>query len=85
LVVEAVNEDYDLKAKIFRDVDRLVVEQGKEKDIILASNTSSISLTKLASNVTNPSNFIGMHFMNPVPVMKLVRNHSYLFNFGIFD
>jgi 3-hydroxybutyryl-CoA dehydrogenase len=72
-IIEAVNEDYDLKSKIFKDIDRLLVEQGRESDMILASNTSSISLTKLASNVSNPSNFIGMHFMNPVPIMQLVN------------
>jgi 3-hydroxybutyryl-CoA dehydrogenase len=71
-IIEAVNEDYNLKSRIFKDIDELLVEQGREQDMILASNTSSISLTKLASNVSNPSNFIGMHFMNPVPIMQLV-------------
>ena len=72
MIIEAVTEDYDLKSKIFKEIDALLVETGKEKDVILASNTSSISLTKLASNVSNPENFIGMHFMNPVPIMQLV-------------
>ena len=65
-----------MKAKIFRELDKLVIQENEPKDIILASNTSSISLTKLASNVTYPSNFIGMHFMNPVPIMKLVKLHN---------
>lgn len=73
MIIEAVNENYNLKSKIFQEIDALLVDQKKEKEIILASNTSSISLTKLASNVSSPENFIGMHFMNPVPIMQLVN------------
>ena len=60
-VVEAVNEDFDVKSKVFRVLDR--VTPG---DTILASNTSSISITKLAAVTTRPDKVIGMHFMNPV-------------------
>jgi 3-hydroxybutyryl-CoA dehydrogenase len=67
-VVEAVNEDFDVKSKVFRVLDR--VTPG---DTILASNTSSISITKLAAVTTRPDKVIGMHFMNPVPLMKLVE------------
>ncbi|MBI4965834.1 MAG: 3-hydroxybutyryl-CoA dehydrogenase [Desulfomonile tiedjei] len=67
-VVEAIIEDLDLKKKIFRTLDD-VVKPG----VVLASNTSSISITKLASATRRPEKFIGMHFMNPVPVMKLVE------------
>ena len=68
LVVEAATENIDLKLKIFKEIDECAPAQ-----CILASNTSSISITKIAS-VTNRSNqVIGMHFMNPVPVMKLVE------------
>ena len=68
LVVEAATENQDLKLSIFKDLD---ANCGKET--ILASNTSSISITKIASAVSNPERVIGMHFMNPVPVMKLVE------------
>jgi 3-hydroxybutyryl-CoA dehydrogenase len=67
-VIEAVNEDFDVKSKVFRVLDR--VTPG---DTILASNTSSISITRLAAVTTRPDKVIGMHFMNPVPVMKLVE------------
>jgi len=67
LVVEAVPEKETLKAEVFRDLDRLT------PDAILASNTSSISITAIARNVARPDRVIGMHFMNPVPVMKLVE------------
>jgi 3-hydroxybutyryl-CoA dehydrogenase len=67
-VVEAVPEVFELKKKVFATLDE-VVPAGK----ILASNTSSISITKLASLTKRPEKFIGMHFMNPVPVMKLVE------------
>ncbi len=66
--VEAVLEDFELKKSVFRSLDEIVA-LGK----ILASNTSSISITKLASLTKRPGLFIGMHFMNPVPVMKLVE------------
>lgn len=68
LVVEAATENVDLKLKIFRDLDRLC---GPET--ILASNTSSISITQIASVTSRPEMVIGMHFMNPVPIMKLVE------------
>jgi 3-hydroxybutyryl-CoA dehydrogenase len=67
-VVEAATESLDLKLKIFEDLDRNVKEGA-----ILASNTSSISLTKLAGATRRPQRVIGMHFMNPVPLMKLVE------------
>lgn len=68
LVVEAATENTDLKLKIFKNLSELVSE-----NTILASNTSSISITKIGSVINNPSRLIGMHFMNPVPVMKLVE------------
>ncbi len=68
LVVEAVTENEDLKGKIFRDLDALM-----PSDAILATNTSSISVTRLASQTQRADRFIGMHFMNPVPIMKLVE------------
>jgi 3-hydroxybutyryl-CoA dehydrogenase len=67
-VVEAATEKFDIKAEIFRDLDRLC-----RPEIILASNTSSISITKLAALTKRPEKVIGMHFFNPVPVMKLVE------------
>lgn len=68
LVIEAATENVDLKLKIFREVDA-----NTKPGTILASNTSSISITKIASATKSPENVIGMHFMNPVPVMKLVE------------
>ena len=68
LVVEAATENTDLKLKIFKQVDEL-----SPKEAILATNTSSISITKIAAVTSRPSKVIGMHFMNPVPVMKLVE------------
>lgn len=68
LVVEAATEDIDLKLKIFGEIDRLAPPHT-----ILASNTSSISITKIASVTKRPEKVIGMHFMNPVPLMKLVE------------
>ncbi len=68
LVVEAATENVDLKLKIFKDLDALT-----QSDVILATNTSSISITKIAAVTTRPDKVIGMHFMNPVPVMKLVE------------
>lgn len=67
-VVEAVTENLAVKSGLFARLDRIVPE-----NVILASNTSSISITKLAAATTRPDRFIGMHFMNPVPVMKLVE------------
>ena len=68
LVVEAATENVDLKLKIFQTLDA-----NAPVNCILASNTSSISITKIASVTNRPSQVIGMHFMNPVPVMKLVE------------
>jgi 3-hydroxybutyryl-CoA dehydrogenase len=68
LVVEAATENTDLKLKIFRQLDELSPE-----GCILASNTSSISITRIAAVTKRPRSVIGMHFMNPVPVMKLVE------------
>lgn len=68
LVVEAATEDEVLKLKIFKDIDEVA-----GADCILATNTSSISITKIAAVTNRPSNVVGMHFMNPVPVMKLVE------------
>jgi 3-hydroxybutyryl-CoA dehydrogenase len=68
VVIEAVTENRDLKFKIFGDLDR----QAKS-DAILASNTSSISITEIAARTRRPELVIGMHFMNPVPVMQLVE------------
>ncbi len=67
-VVEAVNEDLAAKSEVFRRLDELV-----QPEVILATNTSSISITRLAGVTARPDRFIGMHFMNPVPVMKLVE------------
>lgn len=74
LAVEAVPEKLDLKVDLFRKLDELVADGG-----VLASNTSSISITELAAVTRRPESFIGMHFMNPVPIMKLVeviRGHA---------
>lgn len=68
LVVEAATENTELKLKIFRDLD-----EACDPRTILASNTSSISITKIGSATGRPQKVIGMHFMNPVPVMKLVE------------
>ena len=68
LVVEAATENIELKLKIFEEVDRDAPRQA-----ILASNTSSISITKIANSTGRADKVIGMHFMNPVPVMKLVE------------
>ncbi len=68
LVVEAVPENLELKKKIFKQVDEAAPDRA-----ILATNTSSISITKIAAGTSRPQQFIGMHFFNPVPVMKLVE------------
>ncbi|MCK0157168.1 3-hydroxybutyryl-CoA dehydrogenase [Cellulophaga sp. F20128] len=68
LVVEAATENVDLKLKIFKDLDALC-----DADTILATNTSSISITKIAAETKRPDKVIGMHFMNPVPIMQLVE------------
>ena len=68
LVVEAATENVNLKLKIFQDLDKFCPD-----DTILASNTSSISITQIAAATSRPEMVIGMHFMNPVPIMKLVE------------
>ena len=68
LIVEAATENVDLKLRIFKSLDEL-----SPKKAILASNTSSISITKIAAVTARPEKVIGMHFMNPVPIMKLVE------------
>ena len=68
LVVEAATENVDLKLKIFKQLDEACSE-----DTILATNTSSISITQIAAVTSRPDQVIGMHFMNPVPIMKLVE------------
>jgi len=67
-VIEAATENFEVKAEIFRDLDTIC-----SPDVLLASNTSSISITKLAAVTKRPTKIIGMHFFNPVPVMKLVE------------
>ena len=67
-VIEAATEKFEIKAEIFRDLDRLT-----RPETILASNTSSISITRLGALTRRPEKVIGMHFFNPVPVMKLVE------------
>ena len=68
LIIEAVTEKFDIKAELFRQLDSLL-----PAEIILASNTSSISITRLAAQTRRPQKVIGMHFFNPVPMMKLVE------------
>ena len=68
MVIEAATENYDLKVKILRTVEALL-----PPDVILATNTSSISITKLAAMTQRADRFIGMHFFNPVPLMSLVE------------
>ena len=68
LVIEAATENLELKTKIFRQMDEIA-----RKEAVIASNTSSISITRLAGVTGRPDRFIGMHFMNPVPVMALVE------------
>ena len=67
-VIEAITEDQNIKTNLFKELDQIV-----SPDAILASNTSSISITRLAGATNRPDKVIGMHFMNPVPVMKLVE------------
>jgi len=68
LVIEAATENLELKLQIFKDLDK-----HYDQNTILASNTSSISITQIASSTKRPNKVIGMHFMNPVPLMKLVE------------
>ena len=67
-VIEAATEKFDIKSEIFRDIDRIC-----RPEVILASNTSSISITKIAALTRRPDKVIGMHFFNPVPIMTLVE------------
>jgi 3-hydroxybutyryl-CoA dehydrogenase len=68
VIIEAATENYELKTRIFKQVDALVSTES-----ILASNTSSVSITKLAASISRPERFVGLHFFNPVPVMSLVE------------
>jgi 3-hydroxybutyryl-CoA dehydrogenase len=68
LVIEAATENLDIKLRILREVDKLA-----RADALIASNTSSISITALAAVVSNPARFVGLHFFNPVPMMALVE------------
>ncbi|HKL75694.1 MAG TPA: 3-hydroxybutyryl-CoA dehydrogenase [Halanaerobiales bacterium] len=68
LVIEAVNEDMELKKKIFKELDEVTKD-----DAILASNTSALSITEIATVTERPDKVVGVHFFNPVPVMKLVE------------
>jgi len=67
-IIEAIIEDFNLKREVFIELDKLC-----PAEVVIASNTSSISITKIAACTERPSKIIGMHFMNPVPVMKLVE------------
>jgi 3-hydroxybutyryl-CoA dehydrogenase len=68
VIIEAATEDYELKTRIFKQVDALVSAEA-----IIASNTSSVSITKLASSISHPERVVGLHFFNPVPVMSLLE------------
>ncbi len=68
LVIEAVSENKELKISIIKKANEILNDEA-----IFATNTSSISITELATNYKNPSNFVGLHFMNPVPLMKLIE------------
>ena len=68
LVIEAATENLDIKLSIFKEIDL-----HSPKECILSTNTSSISITKIAANTSRPDKVIGMHFMNPVPIMKLIE------------
>lgn len=68
LIIEAANENFEIKSQIFKTID-----DNAPVDAILATNTSSISITKIAAKTSRPDKVIGMHFFNPVPIMKLVE------------
>lgn len=68
LLIEAITEKFEAKAGVFEDLDKII-----KPSAIFASNTSSIPITKLAAKTSRPEQFIGMHFMNPVPIMELVE------------
>ncbi|MCP2604844.1 3-hydroxybutyryl-CoA dehydrogenase [Candidatus Aminicenantes bacterium AH-873-B07] len=67
-IIEAVFEDFEVKKTVFKEIDNII-----SPDVIVTTNTSSISITKLASQTKRPDKFMGMHFMNPVPLMQLVE------------
>src|SRR6185437_6091695 len=77
-VIEAATEKFEIKAEIFRDIDRIC-----RPGIILSSNTSSISITKIAALTKRPDKVIGMHFFNPVPVMPLLNEAIYAVMEGV--
>jgi 3-hydroxybutyryl-CoA dehydrogenase len=68
IVIEAATEDFNVKAKILKQIDQVL-----DANAIVASNTSSLSITKLASTISRPERFVGLHFFNPVPIMSLVE------------
>lgn len=68
IIIEAVTENFEVKAAIFKELDQIM-----NPEVVFCSNTSSISITKLAAQTKRPEQFMGMHFMNPVPLMKLVE------------
>lgn len=68
LVIEAIIENFEIKASLFKELDSIVKPEG-----LLVSNTSSISITRIAASTSRPQQVMGVHFMNPVPVMKLVE------------
>jgi 3-hydroxybutyryl-CoA dehydrogenase len=68
LVIEAIPEDMKLKRDVYREVTR-----NAKEDVVVASNTSTLSVTEMATNVTRPENFVGLHFFNPAPIMKLIE------------
>jgi 3-hydroxybutyryl-CoA dehydrogenase len=70
-IIEAVTENFEVKAAIFRALEPVV--RATRREVIFASNTSSISITRLAAQTPRPARFVGLHFFNPVPVMKLVE------------
>ena len=75
LVIEAATENKEIKLEVFRKLDEIAPE-----DAILASNTSSLPITEIAAVTNRPERIIGMHFFNPVPVMKLVENFHFYFS-----
>jgi len=68
IVIEAATEDFNVKAKILKQIDQIIGPNA-----IIASNTSSLSITKLGSTISRPERFVGLHFFNPVPIMSLVE------------
>jgi 3-hydroxybutyryl-CoA dehydrogenase len=68
LIIEAIPEDMKLKREVYREVSK-----NAKEDAVVASNTSTLSVTEMAANVTHPENFVGLHFFNPAPIMKLIE------------